>query len=206
MKYRYSKLKIFFSKFAINKHYKRFVYAAIGDSTVEGIGASNPDRSYTSLIFSNIKTMHKNAQYHNFGKSGAKIYDVIKNQTESAISVKPDLISISIGANEILQHFSINDFRKNLLFLIESLKQEAPKATIIINSIPSFSLTPAVPGAMKFIANLQIKRFNKCIYEISKKTNIIHNDTYNQSTICAKIFPETFANDNFHPSDFGYAL
>src|SRR5476649_2192485 len=98
--------KLFWSlRVFVKEHWPKqtstFTYVAMGDSTVEGVGASHPDRSYASIIYTSILQKHKRAIYHNFGESGAPVREVIENQLEKAIAAKPDLITISVGANDI---------------------------------------------------------------------------------------------------------
>src|SRR3989344_4557749 len=80
-----------------------FVYVALGDSTAEGMGASTHDRAYTSIIHASLKDRYRQAKYHNFAKSGAILQDVIKHQLPKALAAKPSLITISIGANDIIR-------------------------------------------------------------------------------------------------------
>ncbi len=185
---------------------RSFTYVAIGDSTVEGTGASHPHRTYTHLIYASILQTHKNATYHNFGKKGAPIQQVIDEQLEQAISLKPDLITISVGANDIRLHTKISSFEKQLNYLIDRLQSET-EAQIVINNIPDFSLTKAVPSRLKPIAKVLINKFNRIILETTQKTGIIYIDLHTQSRMYAKFYPETISKeDDFHPSDFGYAL
>lgn len=181
-----------------------FIYVAIGDSTVEGIGASHQEKRYTNIIYSLIKSTKKNALLYNLGKSEATTKEVIEIQLKKTILLNPNLVTLSIGANDIGKGKQLSTFKKNLT-LIESIKNET-QALIIMNNIPNFSLMPAVPYPLRFILNFQIKRFNKVIFELTKRFDIILIDVYTQSSIYAKHFPETIATDNFHPSDFGYAL
>jgi lysophospholipase L1-like esterase len=42
--------------------------------------------------------------------------------------------------------------------------------------------------------------------DIAHAHNLIYIDTFQTSTVFAHHYPEAVADDNFHPSDFGYAL
>ena len=209
MKY-LSPRKLFWSfRVFIKEHWpkktRNFVYVAIGDSTVEGIGASHPSRSYTSIIFSSIQQQYRNAHYYNLGKRGAPIRQVINEQLERAIALHPDLITISVGANDIRLHTKLSIFEKELVSLISRLQSET-SAQIVINNIPDFSLTKAVPKRLKPIAKVLIQRFNSVIETVSEKAGVIYIDLHTQSRVYAKFYPEAVSEDEFHPSDFGYAI
>ena len=53
------------------------VYVALGDSTVEGIGASSPDRNYPSRIAARLREIYPDATLHNLGVAGAVASDVV---------------------------------------------------------------------------------------------------------------------------------
>ena len=182
-----------------------FTYVALGDSTVQGIGASHPSRSTAGIIFATILANKKNALYHNLGVDGARISEVRRNQLEQAIAMQPDLITISVGANDIRFRTGLASFRSELTWLLEKLRAETD-ATIVITTIPDLSLTPRVPFLVKGITNLMVKRLNSVITDLAKEHKIICIDMYHQSRVYAAHYPELIASDGFHPSDLGYAL
>jgi acyl-CoA thioesterase-1 len=182
-----------------------FTYVAIGDSTVEGIGASHPNRTYANVVYANLKLSHKKAMHYNFGKSGVRIQGVLATQLEPTIAASPELVTISVGVNDIIHFTKLSTFRQKLTLLIETLQQET-EATIVLTNIPNFSLMRVIPILLKPIAKFQINRFNKGILEIAESHGVVHIDTYKQSTVFATQFPEAVCEDSFHPSDFGYAL
>ncbi len=182
-----------------------FTYVALGDSTVEGVGATHASRTYAHLVYMELQHSFKRVTYTNLGKRGARIADVLTAQLERAIALKPDLITISIGANDVLHRTKLKVFRAQLNDLLSTL-QHKTHAMIVLTNIPNFSLTRAVPRALKPVANLRINQYNDAILSIATLHKVTHIDTYHQSTIFAKSFPEAISGDNFHPSDFGYAL
>ncbi len=182
-----------------------FVYVALGDSSVEGIGASKPHRSYASIIYSTILETHKNAEYYNFGKNRAPIKQVLNEQLDKTINLNPSLVTISVGANDIRLKTKLTTFEKDLRVLIGRLQSETT-AEIVINNIPDFSLAPAIPKHLKKISSIMINRFNRVIQKVAKEYGITFVDLYVHSKVFAKHYPESVGDDKFHPSDFGYAL
>ena len=183
-----------------------FIYVALGDSTVAGVGASRSERSYTGLIYAHLQELFQPAVYHNFGKSGARISDILKDQLGPAIAASPTLITLSVGANDILKRTPVKTFRKRLTTLIDEL-QARTKALIVITNIPNFSLMPAIPRSLKTIAKYRITRFNAVISDIAASRSLILIDAYHYTGTFNRQFPtELVYRDGFHPSDFGYAL
>jgi len=183
-----------------------FTYVAIGDSTVEGIGASDMQHTYASLVHAGISLQFKHTEHYNLGVSGARVQDVVAGQLDRAIATQPDLITLSVGANDIVRHTSLTSFRREFTQLIEQLRSQT-NAVIVVTNVPNFSLTPAVPRHLKTLARYRISRVNEIINSIARENDLLLIDAYHDATMFMRQFPkEVIYKDGFHPSDTGYAL
>ncbi len=181
------------------------VYVALGDSTVEGVGASDASRAYTRLIYADLLRQYKNVTYHNFGKRGARVHDVVESQLQRAIATQPTLITLSIGANDALHQTSLKRFRADMRYLLTGLREQT-QATIVMTNVPDFSFAPRIPGPLKPVIRLRIGQYNRVIASIANKLGVTLIDTFKESALVARRFPHAVSKDNFHPSDFGYTL
>lgn len=184
---------------------KKFVYVAMGDSTVEGIGTSHLSKSFPALVFEKIKQDKKEASFYNLGKGGARVKDVIELQLPKAISLKPDLVTISVGANDLRHKTKLKDFEKGYYFLIKTLREKT-NAQIIISNIPDISLLPSLSIFVKYLAKFMSRRLNRVIAKHAKQFKCILIDLYEGSRIYSKKYKDLIAGDGFHPSDRGYSL
>lgn len=182
-----------------------FVYVAMGDSTAEGTGASHPSRNYATIVYGSLKDRYKLTKYYNYAKSGAVLHDVVADQLPRTLQLQPSLVTISIGANDILKRTHLNIFEKNLYTLLKTL-QEQTDATIVISTVPDLSLTPAVPRLLKTYSRYKATKINAIINRVGKATNTVTVDMFEDNKAMLQTFPEAIASDGFHPSDFGYAL
>jgi lysophospholipase L1-like esterase len=83
-----SKIKLFLLSRLQRKPY---VIVALGDSTVEGLGATNPEKAFAPLVHEAIKSHKKNTRFLNLGVAGAKVQDVLNFQLVEAIKIKTRL-------------------------------------------------------------------------------------------------------------------
>lgn len=184
---------------------KKFVYVAIGDSTVEGIGASHHSKSFPSLVFEKIKKDKKEAVFYNLGKGGAKVRDVIESQLPKAIELKPNLITISVGGNDLHRRTKLKHFEKDFLHLIKTLKEKTD-AEIIISNIPDVSLLPTLSIFVKYLSKFMTGRLNRVINKHAKQFKCILIDLYEGSRENSRKYRDLISSDGFHPSDKGYSL
>lgn len=183
----------------------QFIYAALGDSTAEGIGASSPDAAYPSLLAKYLTTQYKNVVYVNFGKRGAKSRHVLATQVDKAIAKQPHLITLSVGANDIRFGVTIRTFSNQLKQILIRLQSET-RARIVVTSIPDFSDTPRVPKFLKRPTAISIKRYNIALSLIARELKIPLVNVFPAASHYFKRHPEVIASDGFHPSDFGYYI
>src|ERR1700675_530354 len=60
-------------------------YVALGDSTVEGVGASGPDLNYVSRLHARLRAKYPNARVSHLGVASPSAGDVIPAQLERAL-------------------------------------------------------------------------------------------------------------------------
>lgn len=182
-----------------------FVYVALGDSTAEGMGASAPERSYASIVHLSLKDRYRSTKFINYARSGAVLTDVLTRQLPKALEARPNLVTVSVGANDIIKRTKAEKFEKDLRKLLRTLQRETD-ATIVISTVPDLSLTPTVPKILKTYSRYMANRLNEIIVRIADETNTVLVDIFNDSKAVLQTFPEAIASDGWHPSDFGYAL
>ena len=184
---------------------KKFVYVAIGDSTVEGIGATHHSRSFPALVFEKIKKDRREAVFYNLGKGGARVRDVIESQLPRVIELKPNLITISVGGNDLHRRTKLKHFESDYFHLIKTLKEKTD-AEIIVSNIPDVSLLPSLSIFVKYLGKFMNNRLNRVINNHAKQFKCILIDLYEGSKENSRKYKDLIAADGFHPSDKGYSL
>lgn len=182
---------------------KPFVFVALGDSAVEGVGASSPHNSFTHLIYLRIKSKIKNTVFHNFGIGRSRVFDLHK-KLDYVIRLSPNLILLSVGANDIIRLTRSKDFRKNYRHLIKRLSEET-KAKLIIHTIPDLTLLPVIPGIFKPYLKNKIRWSNNIIRRYAKTTKGVLIDLYRESKSLYRV-KGIISKDGLHPSDIGHSL
>lgn len=176
-------------------------YIAAGDSTSVGVGASTVENTYTYRLAEELSKTHS-VTYKNVGVSGAKTSDLLDNQISPIINFNPDIITISIGANDVT-HLQNNDgIFERFTKIIDQLTKNT-KATIYITNIAIVDRAPLMPFPIQRIFSSKIIKLNPRLLALETervKFIDIHEFGWDQY----KDINVTFATDKFHPSDEGY--
>ncbi len=166
------------------------VYGVLGDSTAQGIGASDPEHSYPAIFAKRLRgKTGKPVHIVNVSKSGARTTDVLDRQINALLSFKPDIITVEIGTNDIYHGTSKEEIVQNL----ENIMKQLPQGTIIAE-IP-YLMWPGKNAEAKFINN-ELQRIVSAnnqkiapLYSLTKHNHIKLN---------------TYSVDFYHPNNKGY--
>jgi acyl-CoA thioesterase I len=181
------------------------LYVALGDSTVEGIGATSPSASYVSRLHSRLRTVYPRASVANLGLGGATAADVVTGQLERAVLLRPHLVTLSIGPNDITGRVPVQDYEGHVDTIFRRLTQET-SAVVVANLLPDLAVTPRFRGreAAPAVGGLTV-RFNEALTRAARSYGVEVVDLYQPSRAEIPRRPELVAADGYHPSDLGYA-
>jgi acyl-CoA thioesterase-1 len=167
------------------------LYVALGDSAAQGIGASSIDNSYVKIVARHIsKQTGKTVDIVNLSKSGGKLHDVLSDQLPKLAHLKPDFVTVDIGANDVVGGTSKDAMTHGYEQLISQLRTYR----VVFANIPDFML-----GAQQRSA----QDMNKTIKELCLHYGVQQADL-NDATMRKMWALNEFAADGFHPSNAGH--
>ena len=170
---------------------------ALGDSITKANNVSKDmpgdNDSYSFAVGTEINSVYQylidsgeNLTAVNLAVSGATSKDVLENQVPAVANLDPKYITLLVGANDILQGVTLDDFKKNLSEII--IQINVNDATILVGAIPDITKMQqaSYPACKenKLGQNLEnlgqayIQNYNSAIREIASQNNLIFVDTF----------------------------
>src|SRR5262249_60725605 len=116
-------------------------YVALGDGTVEGVGATRAEFNYVSRLHERLRAVYPAARVVNLGVGGATSADVLRRQLERAIELSPHLVTLSIGPNDITTRVGVAEYERNIDTILGRLRDETT-AVAVVNLIPALVESP----------------------------------------------------------------
>lgn len=183
-----------------------FLYVALGDSTVEGVGASRRDRNYVSRLHARLRERYPAARVENLGVGGATSGDVQKRQLDRAIALAPQLITLSVGPNDITRGVTVPRYERTMTTILEALARQTT-AVVVVNLLPDLAVTHRFRGGPyeEKVGRLTVA-YNDVLRRLVPAYGAELVDVYAPSQREVPRHPELLAGDGYHPSDAGYAL
>lgn len=173
----------------INKQIEPIVINAFGDSLTAGYGV-NTESSYPKVLEKKLKENGYNYKVINSGVSGETTGDALK-RVNRVLDSKPEIIILTLGANDAFRNVSINKVRENLSQMIE--KFQANKIKVILGGM----------YAPRFLGKDYYTEFDKIYPELAKKYSLILIPFFLNGVA---MHSELNLADGAHPNANGYKL
>jgi lysophospholipase L1-like esterase len=176
----------------------------LGDSSSAGQGAESQSESYAYQFAQQVLLPCYDPIYLYFlAESGAKTADVIHKQLDQAIALKPDLVMIAVGGNDLIQFSDRRSFVQNYRLILQKL---APIPVIVLN-IPAFNCTPLLWEPIRSFLHWRARYFNAGLAPVCQCfANVQLVDIYAIQDDGRPDKHRFFSADKFHLSGLGYGL
>ena len=181
----------------------RLAYVVLGDSTAAGQGAPYEDGIAVLTARELAKT--RTVMLSNFAVSGARTRDILTVQLPAAERARPDLVLISVGANDVTHLTTIRSVRTSIVQIIRRLRVTNPSVVIVMTGSPDMGAPPRVPGVLRPIAAWQTRRVNRMYKSVAMANEVTFAPIAAATGQLFRQDHSLFADDRFHPNERGYA-
>lgn len=182
-------------------------YVALGDSYTVGTGAGLGE-SWPAVMTARL--YHKGVPIDlvaDLGHNGWTSQNLIDGELPQLEQLKPDFVTLLIGANDCFQGVDAEVFQKNVEYILGELLKTLPDPKhILIVTIPDFSVTPTGKRFSHGRDTAQaIKDFNEILIQEAQAHHIKTADLY---ALSQNMGHDTslIAQDGLHPSSKEYAI
>jgi acyl-CoA thioesterase I len=178
-------------------------YLALGDSFTIGTGTT-PDRSFPAILVNRWWDQGLECDLRNPAVNGYTTDDLIRDELALVESYRPDLVTLLIGANDIVAGSREDRYRAQLRRIHDRIVADAPNARRFALPQPDWSLTPAGAsfGDVARIART-IERFNAIAREEAERAGASYVDIF--PLMRRQMQDGMTAPDGLHPSAEAYA-
>ncbi|HEX7153466.1 MAG TPA: SGNH/GDSL hydrolase family protein [Thermoanaerobaculia bacterium] len=178
-------------------------YVILGDSTAAGVGGDYE----VGIALSTTRVLER--QYRvsmtNLAVSGAQFSDVRKKQLPEAEMLRPDLVLLAAGANDVTHLTPLRSIRNDFREIVKRLIAANPKVKIVITGSPDMGSPPRVPRLLRGLAFRRTTSLNRMLVAEAAPYGIVFAPIAQRTGPLFRADRSLFADDEFHPNDRGYA-
>jgi lysophospholipase L1-like esterase len=175
-------------------------YVAIGDSFTEGIGDPEPQspgghRGWADRVAEALAERTDDFAYANLAIRGRLLQQIADEQVDPALELKPDLISVSAGGNDIIRPGTDpDDVADRFESMIVRLRRDG--ATVVMFNGPDIGMTPVLRRVRGKVAI-----YNENLRAIAQRHDAIVADMWALRELQD---PRMWAPDRLHFSPVGH--
>jgi lysophospholipase L1-like esterase len=179
-------------------------YVVMGDSTAVGYGVSRVEQSCAYQVARAWAATGRYVHVINIAVSGARLGDVVAEQVAQLSGFNPELVTISIGANDATHGTSPEAYQEQLAVLIAELQSH--QARVLMANTPDMYQVPTLPLPLALLAGWRARRQNQALVGTRMPQSIHIVDLYNEGKLIYRGNKNLYAADLFHPSEVGYRV
>lgn len=131
--------------------------AVLGDSTVTAPGVGGPDEIWISRICRRLADTHR-VELKSYAIGGSMAHNLIAEQLQPALEFQPDLVILSVGANDALKGVNARVFEANLDRLVTDFT--AAGATVIQSGVGDLGTIPRLLPPLRHLLSRRALQFN----------------------------------------------
>jgi len=182
-------------------------YLALGDSYTIGTGASDESHNFPSIVSGLLaKATGAKVDLTNPAVNGFTTVDLIAKELPLIDRIKPDLLTILIGVNDLVQNRSVDEYKASLVTIYDRIRGLALEdGRVAAIAIPNWSVAPA---AQQFGEPQFIRAVTTAFNAAAKREALERGFTWVDITWVSTYrlgSPGWIATDQLHPGDAQYA-
>ncbi len=174
----------------------------LGDSTAAGVGASTSAGALPSQVADGPRLSGVSVAV--LAVSGARVADVLADQAPKVAELEPNLVLISVGANDTIHLTGRGAFRHTYEELVRALPSGVP---VVLLGVPDMGAIPRFAQPLRALSGWRGRNLDAEVRGVAARTGAVYADIAGPTGPPFRRHPgRYFAADDFHPSDAGYGL
>jgi lysophospholipase L1-like esterase len=174
----------------------------LGDSTAAGVGASASPKALPRQVEEGLGL--PDASLTVLAVSGSRAADVLAEQVPRVAGTRPDLVLISVGANDTVHLTGRGAFRHTYEQVVRALPAGVP---VVLLGVPDMGAVPRFAQPLRAVSGWRGRNLDAEVRRVAVATGAVYADIAGPTGPPFRHDPgRYFAADDFHPDDAGYGL
>lgn len=173
----------------------------LGDSTAAGVGVSELDRALPRLVATGLD---RPVELTSLAVSGARVADVVDHQVGELRRLDPDVVLVSVGANDVTHLTTRGHFRSGYDDLVDAIPDDA---VLVLLGVPDMGGAPRLLQPLRSVTGLRGRQLDGVTRAVAAAHDAVYVDIAGETGPTMRSDTgRYFSEDLYHPSDDGYAL
>jgi lysophospholipase L1-like esterase len=146
-------------------------YVVMGDSTSVGQGGDY-NQGFARSTARYLAQNHA-VTFYNIGISGARSAGVVTKQLPEAVDLRPDVVLIAVGANDVTHLTSLSTVRTSLQQILRALRTANPTVKVVLTGSPQMGSVARFPQPFKYYEKIRTGQVNSVISQVASSNHAV---------------------------------
>jgi lysophospholipase L1-like esterase len=179
-------------------------YVGVGDSLSEGLGDPLPGgrlRGWAAVLAEHLRQAAPQLAFTNLAVRGHRTRDAIRRQLPAALALRPDLVTVFIGGNDVLLNVRLDRgrFAEELDWLVSPLAR--PGVTVVLSTLPDLTACSALLPPVRGQVRRRVETVNDVVRDAADRFDTLLLDAWYEPRTREHAF---WSFDRIHPSAEGH--
>ena len=166
--------------------------AVLGDSAADGLGVHDAELAYPRLVGRGLaEQLGRPVEIRSIARRGLRTRHVTAEQVPQLAALRPDVVTISAGANDVLGRVPPPRVARDTHDLIAALRSTAPQAVLFLGTSPRFGDAPALPAPTRWVLHGLSLAVRRTMLEVAAEEGV-------PAGALPRLAPDDFSPDGFH--------
>jgi lysophospholipase L1-like esterase len=176
--------------------------AVLGDSSVTAPGVENPDQIWVRIVCRRLAD-YRHVTLRSLAVGGSTARTVIANQLAPAIEFAPDVVFLSVGANDAIHGVPVDRFERRLDHLIETLT--GAEAQVFVSGVADLGTIPRLYPPLRGLMTRRSLAYHRAHHRVAARHGAIVVETRSDDRNLWLRDRSLWSEDLFHVSPSGHA-
>lgn len=180
-------------------------FVVLGDSTAAGQGAPFAE-GIASAAARELAREGRHVVWYDLAVSGERWSGVEQQQLAAATRLRPDVVLVSAGANDVTHGTSGGSVRSSVAAVVAGLRRANREVRVLVTGVPDMGSTPRLPQPLRWLAGERAKSLDGVVREEGARSGVPVIPILQRTGPAFRRDHGLFSRDGFHPNARGYAL
>lgn len=174
----------------------------LGDSTAAGVGSGSAEGALPRQVAARLG---RPVELTVLAESGARVDDVLADQVPGVAHLRPDVVLISVGANDVVHLTTRSRFARLYRRVLDQL---GAGQVVVALGVPDMGAVPRFAQPLRAIAGWRGRSLDSGVRGAAReRRGVSHVDIEGRTGPAMRRDPDRyFAPDGYHPNQAGYGL
>jgi lysophospholipase L1-like esterase len=177
----------------------------VGDSSCTGTGVDRHEEVWILLVAHRLsRHTGRPVEIVSFAEGGARSGDVLATQIRPAVASRPDLVVVSVGANDVLKGVRMGTLADNLDAIVQRLA--ACGVPVIVSGVGDLGTIPRLLPPLRQLVTRRARRADQVHADVADRHGAVKAVQWGDARLQFRTRTDIWSADRLHPNGRGHAI